>query len=91
MRLTGQERQVLASVYRRETPSVRPVNGEAPAVDHAIEQCLVREAVVPERTLVTEALKRGIGSVTVDGVIKEMRKRPLILSVVEGRRMVTLK
>ena len=29
------------------------------AVDHAIEHSFVREAVVPERKLVTEALKRG--------------------------------
>ena len=39
----------------------RKVNGEAPAVDHAIEHSFVREAVVPKRKLVTEALKRGIG------------------------------
>ena len=59
MRLTGLERQMLESVYRRETPYVRQDNGEALAVDHAIEHCFVREAVVPERKLVTEALKRG--------------------------------
>ena len=29
------------------------------AVDHAIEHSFVREAVVPERKLLTEALKRG--------------------------------
>ena len=59
---------MLESVYRRETRYVRQDNGEALAVDHAIEHCFVREAVVPERKLVTEALKRGIGSVTVENV-----------------------
>ena len=39
----------------------RPERGEARAVDHAIEHSFVREAVVPERKLVTEALKRGLG------------------------------
>jgi conjugative relaxase-like TrwC/TraI family protein len=91
VRLTGQERQLLASVYRRETPYVRQDNGEALAVDHATQHCFVREPVVPERKLVTEALKRGIGSVTVEGVTREVAKRPLIRSDVGGRKMVTLK
>ena len=43
-----------------------------PAVDHAIEHSFVREAVVPERKLLTEALKRGLGSVTVEGVTREV-------------------
>ena len=43
MRLTGLERQMLESVYRRETPYVRQDNGEALAVDYAIEHCFVRD------------------------------------------------
>ena len=82
---------MLESVYRRETPYVRQDNGEALAVDHAIEHCFAREAVVPERKLVTEALKRGIGSVTVEDVTREVRSRPLIWSDVAGRKMATLK
>ena len=46
---------------------------------------------MPERKLVTEALKRGIGAVTVEGVAQEMRNRPLIRSDVEGRKMATTK
>ncbi len=90
-RLTDGERRDLAAVQRRERKSARPEHGEAPAVDHAIEHSYVREAVLPERKLITEALKRGIGSVTVDGVTKEMRKRPLIRSEFEGRTMATTK
>ena len=41
--------------------AARPERGEGLAVDHAIEHSFVREAVVPERKLLTEALKRGIG------------------------------
>ena len=41
------------------------------AVDHAIEHSFVREAVVPERKLLTEALKRGLGAVTVEDVTRE--------------------
>ena len=88
-RLTGEERKTLAAVHRRETRYARPARGEGAAVDHAIEHSYVREAVVAERKLVTEALKRGIGAVTVEGVTREVAKRPLIRSEVEGRKMAT--
>ncbi len=90
-RLTKEERQVLAAVHRREHAVARPERGEGLAVNHAIDHCFVREAVVPERKLVTEALKRGIGSVTVEGATREMQKRPLIRSEPEGRKMATTK
>jgi hypothetical protein len=90
-RLTGQERQELASVYRRKTPYARQFNGEAMAVDQAIEHCFARQAMVPERKLITEALKRGIGAVTVENVTREVRQRPFMRSDVAGRKMVTWK
>jgi conjugative relaxase-like TrwC/TraI family protein len=90
-RLSDKEREALAAVHRRERPTARPERGEGLAVDHSIDHSFVREAVVPERKLLTEALKRGIGSVTVEGVAREMAKRPLIRSDVAGRRMATTK
>jgi conjugative relaxase-like TrwC/TraI family protein len=88
-RLTDQERQLLAAVHRRERAAARPEPGEGLAVDHATQHCFVREAVVPERKLLTEALKRGIGSVTVEGVTREVGQRPLIRSDAAGRKMAT--
>ena len=88
-RLSDRERQTLTAVHRRERIAARPERGEAGAVNYAIEHSFVREAVVPERKLVTEALKRGIGAVTVKGVTQEMRNRPLIRSDVTGRPMAT--
>jgi conjugative relaxase-like TrwC/TraI family protein len=90
-RLSDKERNMLASVHRRERVAARPERGERPAVDHALEHSFVREAVLPERKLVTEALKRGIGAVTVEGVTREMQDRALIRSDVEGRKMATTK
>jgi conjugative relaxase-like TrwC/TraI family protein len=90
-RLTDKERDTLAGVHRRVIPYPRPVRGEVAAVDHALEHSFVREAVVPERKLVTAALNRGIGAVTVEGVTAEVRKRPLIRSEVDGRKMATTK
>jgi conjugative relaxase-like TrwC/TraI family protein len=90
-RLTDKERDALAAVHRRECAFARPERSEGLAVDHAIEHVFVREAVVPERKLLTEALKRGIGSVTVEDVTREVRERPLIRSDVAGRKMATTK
>ena len=90
-RLNERERQTLTAVHRRERVAAHPERGEAGAVNYAIEHSFVREAVVPERKLITEALKRGIGVVTVDGVNSEMRKRPLIRSEVADRPMATTK
>ncbi len=47
----------MATVHRREQIAARPERGEAGAVDYAIQHSFVREAVVPERKLVTEALR----------------------------------
>jgi len=90
-RLADKERDTLAAVHRRERVFSKPEHGEAKAVDHAIEHSFVREAVVPERKLLTEALKRGIGVVTVEDVTREMRGRSLIRKDVEGRAMATTK
>jgi conjugative relaxase-like TrwC/TraI family protein len=88
-RLSDDEQNALAAVHRREKRYAQPERGEGEAVDFAIEHSYVRDAVVPERKLVTEALKRGIGAVTVDDVTGEVAKRPLIRSEVEGRDMAT--
>jgi conjugative relaxase-like TrwC/TraI family protein len=90
-RLTNQERQAVAATHRREVPYARPARGEGQAVDYATQHCFTREAVVPERKLLTEALKRGIGSVTVDAVKRELFKRPLIRGEQAGRAMATTK
>ena len=84
-RLTDPERQVVAATGRREVRFARPVRGEGMAVDYALDHSFAREAVVPERKLLTEALKRGIASVTVEGVKRELFTRPLIRGDHGGR------
>jgi conjugative relaxase-like TrwC/TraI family protein len=88
-RLTDDERDAVAAVHRREHVPAREDRSEKLAVDHAIGHCFVREAVVPERKIVTEALKRGLGTVTVAGVQGEVNNRPLISSDITGRKMAT--
>ena len=90
-RLTDPERRSLAAIHRREVKPDKRQHGESMAVNHALEHSFVRDAVVPERKLVTEALKRGLGVVTVEGTAREMQSRPLIRSDVAGRKMATTK
>lgn len=90
-RLSKEEQEALAAVHRREAAAPKPEPSEAKAVDHAIEHSFVREAVIPERKLITEALKRGIGEVSVDKTADEVRSRTLIRREVAGRSMVTTK
>lgn len=90
-RMTVEERHTLEGVTSRATVYEKPKRGERTAVDYAVEHSFTRDAVVPERKLATEALKRGIGAVTVEGVADEMKRRPLIRSEVEGRPMATTK
>jgi conjugative relaxase-like TrwC/TraI family protein len=90
-RLTGDERKELAAVLQRERIFNRPPCNDTQAVDYAVAHSFVRDAVLPERKLLTEALKRGLGGVTVDGVADAMQERPLIRSEVDGRAMATTK
>lgn len=88
-RLTDSERKALAAVHRREKEPERMINQETMAVDHAISHSFVREAVVAERRILTEALKRGLGAVTVEGVQLETSRRPLVRKKLDGREMAT--
>ena len=89
--LTEKERLAMASTHRRERPAARLAKDMGTAVDFALSHSFVRESVVPERKLLTEALKRGIGSVTVAGVQRELARRSLVRGEIAGRRMVTTK
>jgi conjugative relaxase-like TrwC/TraI family protein len=90
-RLSDAERSQLAEVHRRERVYPPPERADGKAVEYALAHSFVRDAVLPERKLVTEALKRGLGAVTVEGVSQEMKKRPLVRTEFEGRPMATTK
>ena len=90
-RMTAAERHTLEGVYSRATPAGRPERGETLAVDYALGHSFTRDAVLPERKLLTEALKRGLGTVTVESTAAELKKRPLIRSEVDGRTLATTK
>jgi conjugative relaxase-like TrwC/TraI family protein len=87
-RLTDKEKQDLKAVYLRKVPYARAMGGEGPAVEFALEHLAAREPSSTERKVLTEAMKRGLGTVTVEGVKRELAKRPLIRGVHNGKAMV---
>ncbi len=88
-RLCDDDRRALGKAFRPARPNERVTGGERQAVEHAIGHVFAREAAVPERKLLTEALKRGVGAATLDSVKKELAARPLVRGTVKGRELVT--
>ncbi len=89
-RLTPAEREALRKgkflvrVFRsRDTPSTEA------SVDHALLHVFELSSVVSEKQLLATALKRGVGSVDVEEVKREMNKRDIIRREVDGRALVT--
>lgn len=59
------------------------------AVAKAMAHVFERDAVVPERRFLTEAIRFGIGSINVDNVRNEARNQGLITRKIEGRWLAT--
>jgi len=94
-RLSTAEREVIDKVSSqsaagREGPG-RPARAQAAraAVDLALDHCFERSAVVPERTALTEALRRSYGLANVQAVQSEFTARPLLRAERTDRAFVT--
>ena len=89
--LTNDERQALKDVDGRSSSVERrtPAINARDAVDHAILHSFERNSVVSEKELLAEALRHGVGDVTVQDVRQELHQRPLIVREREGRRLAT--
>lgn len=60
------------------------------SVDWALAHLLERASVVPERQVMTEALKHGLGCVTPEGILEALyRRKDLVRRVVDGVELVT--
>lgn len=88
-RLQPGELQALDAVVDRAVQPVLTADQSREAVDWALSHLLERKAVVPERQVVTEALKLGIGHVTPESVWAQMQRPGLIRRTIDGRVMVS--
>ncbi len=59
------------------------------AIDRAVSHCFERNSVVPERKLLTEAIKQSVGAARPEDVARALDARGLIIAKRDGRRMAT--
>ena len=90
-RLTGDERNALARVagmrHSGPIPERDTIAHEAAAL--AVDHCFERQSVVPERKVLTEALKRSVGHASPQRVLSAVGKRNLIVGERDGQRVST--
>lgn len=90
-RLDADEAANLEAVVNaaRTSDSEPAASIEAEAVGYAKLHCFERNSVVPERKLLAEALRFGLGKVDVESVYREMLKQGIITRKLDGRMWAT--
>lgn len=85
-RLTAGDATALVDVVaQRGGPA--PALAEDAALAYAIGHCFERSAAVPETALLTEALRHGVGAVTVEGLRDKLDAHGVIHCKVDGRML----
>ncbi|MBC7855284.1 MAG: relaxase domain-containing protein [Pirellulaceae bacterium] len=90
-RMSADERASLADVQARAKPGERVRDDLAAenALQYAVGHCFERKSVVPERTLLAEALQHSVGQATVEEVQRQASASGIIIGTHKGRRMAT--
>lgn len=90
-RLSGDEQRALtkAADARHQGPIPEREGVAQEAASLAVEHCFERKSVVPERQLLTEALKRSVGHASPDRVLRAIGQQNLIVGERDGRRVAT--
>ena len=90
-RLTDDERDQLDLMQDRLGGEAIPEEPEqAPTVvQQAIGHCFERKSVLPERTLLADALKRGVGRVSIASTERAFQQQNLVTADRDGRRWAT--
>lgn len=87
-RLTPEERQALQRV-RQEGSPVEHVTSPVEAMDYAIAHVFERSSVVSDKELLREALRHGIGSVSVEGAKAELQRSSFLREAADEREWLT--
>lgn len=79
--------EVISKAYTAE-PRVK-ADLDAEAVAYARLHCFERDSVVPKRTVLAEALRHGLGDVSVDAINREFDSARIITRTMDGRTWAT--
>lgn len=90
-RLIDAERSSVATLAGRvgSDPQPRDPTSAGRAASQAVAHCFERAAVVPERKLLAEAMRRSVGQAAPEAVARELDRRGLITAERDGRRLAT--
>ena len=90
-RLSPGERAAIVATGERigGRAAARDAGAAGKAVAHAIAHGFERGSVLPERTLLAEAMKHAVGKATPEEVERAMRAQDLVFGERNGQRMVT--
>lgn len=81
----GEARALRAAKGQASAPRV----SDREAFDYALSHSFERSSVVSEKRLMAEALRYGVGSVTVEGITKQAAGAGLLSRLVEGQKLAT--
>ena len=86
-RLTWQEKRALAQLKNNRSQTyVSPQQALAYALNHVYE----RSSVVPRQKILIEAIRHGVGSVTVESVKEQRRNEDIITKNIDGEILATI-
>lgn len=90
-RMTADELAALEGVKGRLGMESLPEDGRAAreAALHAVGHCFERSAVVPERKILAEAMKRAVGKASPESVTRSLAAEHLVVAERKGRRLAT--
>jgi conjugative relaxase-like TrwC/TraI family protein len=90
-RLSGDEQDAIQRTSSRlgSSPIIKDPTVVKTAVTLAAEHCFERNSVVPERTVLAHALKRGVGKASLASIEHEFRRRDFVFGERDGRKLVT--
>lgn len=89
--MSAEELDALAALERKIGGDGEPADAMAAtrAMDHALSHSFERKSVVPERQVLTTAIKQAYGKATVEQVARAAQRSDLIVGERDGRRMAT--
>ncbi|OWK38935.1 MobF family relaxase [Fimbriiglobus ruber] len=90
-KLTPDERQAIATTFNHARGPGGPQLGTTPlqALAHAADHHFERESTVPVKTLLTSALKFGVGAVTPESLREQFPRQGLLTAKADGRLRAT--
>ncbi|QJX01075.1 MobF family relaxase [Frigoriglobus tundricola] len=90
-RLTPDERQALTATFERANSAQAPQRGPTAeqALAHAADHLFERDSTVPVTSLLTTALKFGVGTLTPEALREQLPRQGLLIANADGRSRAT--